>query len=914
MPDRAQDAVAQWKELSSLYEQVEDLDEHAADAFLSDLWQRGHPQAQELARMRAARDRARSRGYLEAPPELPPATTRVDVDAGVRVGAWRLVSRLGACGMAEVWLAERDDGALRRSAAVKLLYHQPLLGRRASLEQRFARERDILATLRHPNIASLYDAGVTPEGQAWLALEFVEGASLLAWCDARCMPLPDRVRLFRQVLLAVQHAHGHLVIHRDLKPANVLVTADGQVRLLDFGIAKFVEADGQSRGDTEMTRADGRPLTPSHASPEQLAGQPLTIASDIFSLGIILYELMSGVHPYAAAGASRLVQAIIESDPKPPSRAAIGEPNAAARALRLPALRKALSGDLDAVVLQALARRPESRYATAEAFLDDLDRWLAGQPVRARTPSSWYRLNRFAGRHRIGVALGVAAVTALLALAGAATWLGLSAREEAARATAARDFMLGLFRRADPEQARGATITAGELLEAGRRDVVQRLGAQPRLQGELLDSIATTQAYMGQHLGALATFVDARRARQAAGDRDAADEGTLSIVEAAWRAGDLDRADQELAPLKAALGRARPALAANVLLLQGRLEYERGDLEHARASFAGGFARAAGDPQITYDAARGLAQTAAALHDDVQARRYYEMAAGAAASAPGLSARDRAGVAFEHTDALLTQGWLREALEVASRSRGDCVRDLGLHSIACRRLMDLRLLAALRLERLDGLDADVEEVRALAAQADAPMASAVAAMHLARVEAARHAMAALPALRARLRVVAEGAPPLHLSDRVRALADLSLADVALRLREPEQAQRLMQGLVASDVRLSTDTVGWAHTLLGIALLQQRRAGPALQALDAARDAFGATLPADNPRVLLYSLNRAVALAQTGHVVQARELVDRALPVLTDALGADAPVLRRVRDLAAALRGPGLDVHDLPFFS
>ena len=312
--------VADWQELSALYETADALDGPALDGWLAGLEAKAHPLLAQLQQMLAACSKVRGNGFLSTLPELPetPEAKVIEWAEGSRVGPYRLLRHIGAGGMAEVWLAQRDDGAFRRQVAIKLLYRTAASTQRDSFAQRFARERDILASLNHPNIAGLHDAGVTPAGQPWLALEYIEGEPLTIWCDRAKLGIEARVHLFRQVLLAVQHAHANLVIHRDLKPGNILVTAQGEVRLLDFGIAKLLEAEGEARDATELTRLAGRPLTVQYASPEQLKGEALTTASDVYSLGVVLYELLCGQRPYEVKleSAAQIEQAIIELDPR----------------------------------------------------------------------------------------------------------------------------------------------------------------------------------------------------------------------------------------------------------------------------------------------------------------------------------------------------------------------------------------------------------------------------------------------------------------------------------------------------------------------------------------------------------------------------------------------------------------------
>lgn len=336
------------------------------------------------------------------------------LQAGARVGPYELMRPLGAGGMAEVWLARRADGALKRMVALKI---PTLVLMRGELEQRFARERDILASLEHPHIARLYDAGIDPAGQPYLAMEYVEGETLTGWCDAHRLPIAARLELCLQVLEAMQYAHDKHVVHRDLKPSNILVTEAGQVRLLDFGVAKLLEEEADQ---PQLTSVYGRALTPDYASPELLRGERLDARCDIYSFGVVIYELLTGVRPYqlkSAGSIGVLQQAIASIDVENPSMRA--EPQAATlRATTQEGLARQLRGDLDAIVVKALAKAPAERYPSATDLAKDLRSYLSARPVAARPARVRYRLRKFVRRNRIVVAVSTAAAAAVLTAFG----------------------------------------------------------------------------------------------------------------------------------------------------------------------------------------------------------------------------------------------------------------------------------------------------------------------------------------------------------------------------------------------------------------------------------------------------------------------------------------------------------------
>ncbi len=437
--------------------------DHETDDFLR------APAAQSLAQL----------AQWDAPPDQP----------GDEVGPYRLLRELGAGGMATVWLAERRDGLVNRPVALKL----PRLGWALGLAQRMARERDILAALAHPRIARLYDAGITPQGRPWLALEVVDGLPLDAYCQRHALDLPQRLALFLQVADAVAHAHARLVVHRDLKPSNILVTEEGEVRLLDFGVAKLLQEEAVPSAAGNLTQQTGRAATPGYASPEQVSGGPLTVATDVYSLAVVLYELLAGQHPYQQPGqsAAALEEAVLHGDVPPASRSAAAAGH--------DALARQLRGDLDAVLAKALQKAPARRYATMDAFAAEVRRYLAGEPVLAQPPSRRYRLAKFMRRHRGPVAAGVAVGLALLVGLGTALWQAEVARVQAARVEQVKDFVAAVLRQATPRDGMGGPVTAADLLGSAARRIESDLApANPRAAAELGVVIADSFYALGE--------------------------------------------------------------------------------------------------------------------------------------------------------------------------------------------------------------------------------------------------------------------------------------------------------------------------------------------------------------------------------------------------------------------------------
>lgn len=409
--------------------------------------------------------------------------------AQVALGRYRLLRELGRGGMGTVWLAERSDDAYRAHVAVKLVRGAFA---DAELAARFRAERQILADLHHPNIAALLDGGDAPDGTPFLVMEFVEGEPITAYADRVGLSLRARLALFRVVCEAVEHAHRSLVVHRDIKPSNILVTRDGVPKLVDFGIARPL--DGESAETTSVVRR----MTPSYASPEQIRGERVTVATDVYSLGVLLYELLTGEHPFAAdaANTDEVRRRVLQDDPRLPSE--VMRRNGARHGISA----RDLVGDIDNILAKGLRKRAEDRFASVEQLSADLGRFIAGEPVAARAPAIAYRARKFVARHKAAVS---AAALLFLALAGGlATTLWQARRAERergvavvalAQTTAVKDFLTSLFQASDPSVARGQEITVRELLDRGSQRVTEL--KEPAVQADLLNVLATVQLNLG---------------------------------------------------------------------------------------------------------------------------------------------------------------------------------------------------------------------------------------------------------------------------------------------------------------------------------------------------------------------------------------------------------------------------------
>ncbi len=590
-----------WRRLEGFIDEALDLDEAGRQELLDRVGAQDPALRREIEAVLA--NEAAARGLLERPleeraPALLGAIATEDRSweglhlEGHAVGPYRLIRELGRGGMGVVFLAERADGQFEQRVALKLVRRGIST---SEILRRFRAERQIQARLQHPNIARLLDGGADEAGQPFFAMEFVEGTALGAYCDQAKLTVAQRLRLFLQVCDAVEYAHRNLVVHRDIKPSNVLVTPDGQAKLLDFGIAKLLDP---TTGDGTVTVGDSRPLTPRYAAPELLLGEPVTTVTDVYSLGVVLYELLCGRHPHRLqdGSADALRRLFLQKVEAEPLSSAVhrsdhvdgGEPQAIAEARGVGAevLVRQLRGDLDNIVGMATRREPGRRYSSVGALAADVRSFLEGRPVSARGESAAYRASKFVARHRVAVGAAVLVAASLVAGVVGTVWQARRAVEQARKAEEVKRFVFGLFQLSDPDAAKGKEITARELLERGARRIESDLADQPDVQAEMLLFVGNIYHRLGMNPESR-PFIEKALALR----RQHFAEDSLEVAEAEVAMGSVHFALGELVPAESLceralskrarkLGEAHPDTAVARCFL-GRVRLEKGEHEKA---------------------------------------------------------------------------------------------------------------------------------------------------------------------------------------------------------------------------------------------------------------------------------------------------------------------------------------------
>lgn len=480
----------QWRRVETLFHEALDVEPAQRAAFLDRECKGDAALRKEVEELLASSEKAT---LLLAQPIESVAQELLNFDEllGKQIGQYELVRLLGEGGMGRVYLAERADRQYQGRAAVKVM--RALLGSRSPMLARFRFERQILANLQHPNIARLLDGGITPEGLPYLVMEYVDGIAIDEYCRKHNLSIDERLRLFCKVSKAVEYAHHHLVVHRDIKPVNILVDENGEPKLLDFGIAKLLE-ESPGSGPLIHTRATEYLMTPEYASPEQVRGEPVSTATDVYGLGILLYELLSGHRAFHFETHSPLeiARVICEREPAPPS-AAVRSDSLAGRE------RKKFEKDLDNIVLMAMRKDPAERYSSVASLSADLQAYLNGYPIQARQHNWAYRSSKFIRRHKWGFSAAVAAVFVLIAFSIGMGLLAKRANREQQKAQRESEFMASMFRAASPEEAKGREITARDLLDRGAQRIDKELASEPDVRIPLVVNIAQAYSDLGAY-------------------------------------------------------------------------------------------------------------------------------------------------------------------------------------------------------------------------------------------------------------------------------------------------------------------------------------------------------------------------------------------------------------------------------
>lgn len=845
--------ITHWQRALALLDQALELRPEQRDAWLADT-SAGEPEAALLLRkLLAAHGLVETQELLATLPKVVRGPALADGGAaGMSVGPFELIEPLGRGGMGSVWRARYSDGRLKRDVAIKLPASTDDPVALATLRERFARERDFLAQLQHPHIARLYDAGVSTAGQPFLAMEYVAGQPIDAHCDALRLTVRARLQLFDQVLDAVAFAHQQLVLHRDLKADNVLVDAQGQVRLLDFGVARLLPpplglgmADGVPEAD--LTERAGAAFTLGYAAPEQVNHGTLSTATDVYALGVLLYRLLTGLSPYQPARDTRgaLEDAVLLATPQSASARAFAPQALQVRQCSVKALRKLLRNDLDVILAKALKKLPSERYTTISALADDLRRHLAQQPISARADSWRYRSGLFVARHKWAVAASAFATVALMATTGVAAWQAkvsadnaARASREAARANSAQKFFAGLLSNADPEKNKSINAIDRKVLDQALATAEKDFADAPDTLTLVLKQLADIYFRLGvperqlqvqkKRVALLATLPNAT-----------ADEVLDAQLALGWALGysaDASERTRALPMLKAALVQATTARASPELmvrLLCAIADRQASDLQLAEADATAARAVAHAErhlpdphPLLAF-AYEARAVTAGRIGQFQAARASFRRSIAVDSTGKGRGAVDqlttRSNLASMEYDA----GQYKQALQEAQDALAFAAKTLGPTDST---LTPLRVRAVFAAERAGQLD----KAARLAQQLLAPDLNSGDGFRTGRALFAQAVVAAAQGdLVAAGRAFSAAEPGLSTSPGWRRALTLQQATLALRTQRTDKALEALQPLLQS---LQEQTAGKSNEFCRVA----ERTGVALARLgrvDEARPMF-----------------------------------------------------------------------------
>jgi serine/threonine-protein kinase len=881
------------KQLSPLLDEALELEASKRDAWLARLGGEAAKLVPALRELLSKPSLTHTDALLERGPAftLPGSATPVsEFQPGDQVGPYRLIRELGQGGMGEVWQAERADGTLKREVAIKL----PTLSlRRQILLQRFERERDILGALVHPNIARLYDAGFSDDGQPYLALEFIEGQPITEHCERHKRDVRSRIELLLQVMTAVQYAHANLVIHRDLKPTNILVTEAGKAVLLDFGIAKLLEDSAAAADDTALTQLGGRALTLDYASPEQISGAALSTATDVYSLGVLLFEILVGARPFSGAKREK-ENAILNETPTLPAH---------------------IAPDLANIVTKALKKAPIERYSTVNAFADDLQRWLNGDVVLAQPDSPMYRLSKFVARHRLQVILATVASIAIIAPATVAVAQGLKARHEAKRAIAARDFLVDMFRLSDTDGIKGKEFSAKQLLAQGKTNLLATLTSEPALQVEVLRAIANAELNLSEYRTAEATLTEVAQRYQALGEPLQQGHAIVSKAAAVFLAGETPRAKQILEDawvlLRAHQG--DPSAVQTYYQILSAVAVRDRNVAIAEEASIKSLAMAEklyGKNHLqTIRALSALGRMRSWNREYEAARQHFDDALERANETPTFRPRDRVWLAAERAEVSASAGQFRAASEQYALARQQCENLLDVNSQLCRKLARGEAAVYLFLGRKDDALALLPRYMSLLDNDEAPLDQMEALMTACRTLILSGRAAEEPDWWARLSQLANSSASQRVDNRHKIWALLIEAE---RLLYEQQFTAARKQLKAAESRLDEDVLPTNRELIRIKLYQgvaAQQAGEheqALSTLTSVTESYAKLLGPTHTRTSLSSLHLARSLVAVGRREEALSLIDRALPRLQETMGSSSPMYQRVvalRDEVANQKRP-----------
>jgi serine/threonine protein kinase/Tfp pilus assembly protein PilF len=798
---------------------------------------------------------------------------------GDRIGPYRVLHTLGVGGMGEVYLAERADSEFDQQVAIKVVFGGSLT---RGVHSRIKIERQILAQLDHPNIAHLMDGGSLPDGTAYIVMEYVDGIPIDAFCDSNRLDVVARLKLFQTVCAAVHYAHQNLIVHRDLKPSNILVTADGVPKLLDFGIAKLLDERQAGHHTLAVTQADLRLMTPDHASPEQVRGQAITTASDVYVLGVLLYKLLTGTGPFVIPSMrlTDIERAICEKDPPLPSQT-VGPDSSEetrgltdARSTSAHRLRRTLRGDLDNIVIMAMRKEPERRYSSSQQMAADIQRYLDGKPVIARRDTLSYRSAKFVRRHWLPVTAG--AGTAFLILAFATTTYVQSRRiaaerdrvaeqrelaeHERARAEEVSNFLVNLFKLSDPEENRGNLVTARELLDSGAKRLRAGLQNQPATKAALLSTVGEVYDSLGQYQDALPILNESLTLQPPSHDRSRINT-LLELGRARIGAGDLSGAEQ---PLREALRLSQDTFGAasqesgSALWALGKLRQQQGQFTEAKD---------------LYKRALAISETTLAPQTDVSAEL-----------------DDLAQIYSREQQWGLAEQTYKRALEVDRRVLGENHPRVAMHlhnlAVVAQNMGDLKLAESLYL------DAIQRQERAYGDHH--PQTAAAKGNYGLLLQREERLAEAEPILRDVVTTTLSLYGPDHYK--------LGYARVSLAMLLHDQGKlaaaesEFRQALAIYDKSLPANHQYRASALMHFARLLVDRGKPdeALAMSDQSIKIWTATSPPASPSTAQAHAIHAYALAHLGKPHEAADELDGALPVLVKARGADDPVVRRAQ--------------------